>query len=289
MMPDELPKELGQMKPIDSGRNVIMLMYLQFITSGNTYYHKRTKIGTILKMFTAAAAMIATLHSVDPRNVYQEFGPDKFEPLIQAEIDRYKKFETMPDLREPWLPQMQVNLDEFNTTQDFDQDSLACSVADWTCAGLQIGFRVSEYAQPLNKHRHLNTFAPDRDDPELKPRAFILPDVEVLNGFVPLSNEMIFNAASDTEAWNLATDCTLTFRNQKNRVKMEKKRFTKMKKAKHLCVVYRIIVILRRFFRLVGFRTDIPICVYRNADGKVENITSQDINRTLQTTACRTQ
>jgi hypothetical protein len=137
------------------------------------HHHKHVVLGTAKAYLAAAATMISDSCGHDPRK-YTASSPS-FAPELVAVFNEYKRWEAMPDHREPWTPEMQLNLDNHLSSNTHAPDSLPNAIVDFTAASLQVGYRVSEYAQPDPSHGHLDCHA--RDDRTRKALAFTLADI----------------------------------------------------------------------------------------------------------------
>jgi hypothetical protein len=84
-------------------------------------------------------------------------------PTIQGVLDEARRWEEIPDRREPFTIEMLRYLIEMRDTPQphiYGPDSLMATMIDYASAGLYDGFRLSEWAQPNGHHEisnpHLN-------------------------------------------------------------------------------------------------------------------------------------
>jgi hypothetical protein len=134
-----------------------MACYAVHLCSGSTYHHKHVTSGAVTAYLAAASTMIASRSGRDPHK--WSAADQSFATEVSSVLTEYWHWEVMPNRREPWTPEMQRNLDDFNEARAYRPDSLEVAIADFTGAGLQVGYRVSEYAQTESNCVAVGSFA----------------------------------------------------------------------------------------------------------------------------------
>jgi hypothetical protein len=264
-------------------RTIQFMMYAQFLCGGGTYHFKHVQKATIDKYLLAAATLVSSVTGFDPR---KDNPADKgYSQQLTAVLEEYKRWDKMPNRREPWTPELQRNLDRHVTLQKGTEFDLLEVLSDFTATGLYTGCRISEYAQSSLVSRPVGRHAVDRFDQS--PVAFTLNDISFFKVKGAITHETIMACTTIDKALAMVDVVELTWTTQKNGVRGEKKTFFKNSKCTGLCPVYRFLRIVRRFLTLMGHRTDLPISVYRDPHGKLFNITRKDIDDVLQATAVR--
>jgi hypothetical protein len=259
-----------------------MMAYAVHICSSGTYHHRHVTLGTAKAYLAAAATMISDSCGHDPRK-YTPSSPS-FAPELVAVFTEYQRWESMPDRREPWTPELQLNLDVHLSSLNHAPDSLPSAIADFTAAGLQVGYRVSEYAQSDPSHGHLDCHA--RDPLTREALAFTLADITFYHQKHPIPLPSLLSPSIEA-AVLLISRVELNFSTQKNQVRNEKQDYIPNNTEPRLCVVCRFLHIIRRFVSLVGLRYNIPLSIYRSPSGLIKNIVRTDIDKVLQHTAQR--
>jgi hypothetical protein len=268
---------------VQQRRIVQFLSYAEFLCSGGSYHFTCVLGSTIDRYLLAAATLVASATGHDPRKTLPT---DKNNaPCIKALLDAYKRWEGMPNRREPWTPELQRNMDDFVAQQHTDGFTLIDVLADFTATGLYTGCRVSEYAQTSGANRRVGGHAIDPLD--MSPIAFTLNDIVFFRGkrTIPINDLISCNTMG--EALLLVDYVTVTWTTQKNGIRGEEKSFHKNNKCQGLCPVNRFLSIVLRFVKLMGIRTDIPLTVYKGSTGQLLNVIRTDIDGALQAAAIR--
>jgi hypothetical protein len=146
------------------------------LACGQSVSCRAIKSGTITKYLLSVAKFVMRGSPRDPRKRNQ-LGKG-LAPEIQDIIDEVKRWEDVPDRREPFTIEMRRFLVQLLESQPlvYGPDSDLAALCDFCGMGLYDGFRLSEWAQP-NSHSEL-------DNPQLNRRgdamAFCLRDVQFL-------------------------------------------------------------------------------------------------------------
>lgn len=122
-------------------------MHALHLSSGHSIYCRSIKAATIEQCLFAAATLMANFTGIDFR---RDNPSDKGLGHILAPVLRdLKKFESIPDRREPYDPRMHHLARSLAAR--FPPDSLVCALADGFEQGYCAGYRLSEWAQPANR------------------------------------------------------------------------------------------------------------------------------------------
>jgi len=158
-------------------------------------------------------------------------------------------------------------------------DSLQKAACEWFGVGLHAGFRSGEWAQ---KTRRTINQPFDIDDFGFGLcRAFLLGDIKFMTNSrraIPL-NEAI------TMQPSLFQKVQLTFRIQKNLNHGETRIFT-TSSSRINCVLFWLNIV-KRFFRLCGERYDIPLAVFKDAQGTVRYMSAADLTPLIRLAASK--
>jgi hypothetical protein len=272
----------------DNRRRLLQLaLYAQHLGTGNTIFCRSIKVATV-KAYTNAAASLMALFGDHPRDFRKEVPTDAHVSRVLSTVyDELHRWETVPNRREPFAPEMLRDIQQRATTtvNCRQPDSLLSALADWFQCALFAGFRLSEWAQDAYHS------APDsyRRDMHLDAKAICLGDVrfESASGARLSSVEaLLANPLSLTKCW-------IKFRTQKNGENGEEKLFSRHDDETGMCFVSAMLRIIQRFARLRG-TTDFatPLGLYQEASlrgspPRILLITSRDIEQLMRETACR--
>ena len=120
-----------------------LAMYALHLSSGHTIYCRRIKADTIAQCVFAAASFLAMFSGVDYR---KDNATDSHMGHILAPVYRdLKKFETIPDRREPYDMKMH-NLAR-REAASYPVDTLIPALTDGFEQGLISGYRLSEWGE----------------------------------------------------------------------------------------------------------------------------------------------
>jgi hypothetical protein len=264
-------------------RIIQFLAFAQYLCLGGSYYFRRVQSATIERYLLHSATLVSSVTGYDPR---KEKPTDRgLAPPIAALLTDYKRWEKVPNRKEPWTPELQRNLDDFVQAQTPEEFSLLQVLSDFTATGLYTGCRVSEYAQTSGVMRRMGKHALDRVDNSSV--AFTLHDIKFFKGKRPITHHVLASCASINVALEMVDSVTVTWTTQKNQIRGESKSYHKNQKCPGLCPVYRFLRIILRFIKLMGHTTDIPVSIYRDNTGAMHNIVRTDVDSVLQSTVQR--
>jgi len=122
-------------------RNWQFALYAAHLCSGEGIQLKAIRSNTVEQYLRDAAIFIKLRAKVDPR--FNIDGKTMADPIKDV-LKEYKRWEKVPDRREPWTVEMQKAFDEANASlaaDDHKEDTIELAIADWTALGLSTGIR----------------------------------------------------------------------------------------------------------------------------------------------------
>lgn len=173
--------------------NFQLAMYATHLATGSTLHFRNVKASTIAGYLHDVATFLGRYRTVDPRFVSTT--DTKLAPVIAKVLDEQKRWEQVPNRREPFNLDLQVTIANFPAAKA-DLHSLEAGMANWTLCNLYAGCRGIEWAQTNCTHRPLTTFHRNRFG---NAYAFTLADVQcftemscpVLNPLALTNPEMV--------------------------------------------------------------------------------------------------
>ena len=146
-------------------KNQVIALYALSLVQCNTLHATSIKSGTIKRYLHAAASLSTQANEADPRlNIY-----GKNSAPMQKVLQEQKRWEDMPNRREPVTPEMIECM--WERCKNLPIDSLEYALFDWNVLGRYYGFRLSEWAQ--NKENKKKFPLPAVDG---TPLAFVFQD-----------------------------------------------------------------------------------------------------------------
>jgi hypothetical protein len=269
---------------------MIFAMYVVYLGLGHTLLCKTIKSGTISLYVRAASNRM-----MDRRQRYSQtfpkanltwfhpcrkHGSTTIAPEIQTCILEIKRWENMPDRREPL------------TTDMIQYQKLQCSSAtphslnqalyDWFVTGIYAGFRLSEWAQD----DHVRTRLQVKQTIDGDPTAFLIGDIE----FYGENRRRMSRGEALRRPYTVFTiDCR--WRYQKNGKKCEKKTFTRIGRG-HDAILCGVSAWLRIVHRWSVLQLDAlhPLAVFTSSgleNGSIDFIRPMHINAALREAATK--
>ena len=260
-----------------SSRTMILASFATDLAQGNTVKGKPVRSTTIEGYLRHVATLLTQFYDRDPR--YDRVGDQKMSPSIHAVLAEVKRFEKMPDRRDPYTLDMHDTFRQMNDENNAPFLGLHRALEDWFLLGLYLGPRLQEWAQE-EQHKELSNPA-IADNGTL--RAFTLLDILLFDEKGrPVSIETWLN---DPTAVAYAI---IVFSWQKNGEHGEKRRLDKNIFSPARCGLTALRNILIRYNRLVGISDHkTPLAVFRGSH-KTLFVHSTVISKTLCTIAKRT-
>lgn len=261
-----------------------LAMYALHLSSGHSIYCKSIKVATVEQYLLAAASFMALFTGTDVR---KDHPTDSHMGAILAPVLRdLKKYESVPNRREPYDPQMHKAARLI--ALQFPPDSLACALLDGFEQGYCAGYRLSEWAQPS---RVSDPLAPQLNhlvDAPIRTRALVPADFRVLTE----TRHRFSGLAILTCPLPTISKMWVRWRTQKNGQNGEEKLFARNPNPVGFCFVSSVYRSLARFQRLSTLDPRLqplctPLSVYW-APGLacVRLITADEIERFLRRLAC---
>jgi hypothetical protein len=203
----------------------------------------------------------------------------KVSRTLSAVYDEQKRWEYVPNRREPFTLEMLDDLSSESAANACGPNARAAALVDWFTCALFAGFRLSEWAQDAYKSDiayKLNI----RNDTQ----ALCLGDVRFESADRCQHSAVEAGTATTTtmaKRW-------IKFRTKKNGQNGEEKLFTRNTSGK--CFPSAMLRIIRRFIRLQGAHdTQTPLAIYQSPspDKSTSLITATDIEGAMRRIAAR--
>ena len=252
-------------------RTFILATYTLFLAQGSTLASRSIKsvtmkgyLSDIDKLCEARGLMSLRIDNMGRSNT-----------LIDDIINECKRWEKMPDKREPITPEMLQYLIDL-AKRDKYQDSITNAVVDWIVMGMYAGFRKSEsFQDQSNVTKGLFEKAIDGSA-----KAFTIDDFSFRKG------ETRLHRTSDEPIDRSETDLVyLQWRYQKNGNNGERIPFSENKENNDHCFVNRAIRVRQRAQRLkIPADKPMAVCVDR---GKARHISHTDVERIIRIAAAK--
>ena len=250
-------------------------MYATHLATGSTLHFRSIKAGTIAGYLHDVASLLGRYRSIDPRFVSAT--DTKLAPVIAKVLDEQKRWELVPNRREPFTLELQQQIASLPSIQ-LDLCCLDAAMANWTMCNLYAGCRGIEWAQTNCTHRTLSTFHRNRFG---NAYAFTLADVQCFTTAshpLTIPHQALMNPTT-------VGKIKLRFEEQKNGDNGEWKLFTRNTAKPALCFVTNFMAILLRHKILTNSSPVQPLSVYRGSDGSACNITTVDIELVIRRAA----
>jgi hypothetical protein len=261
-----------------------LAMYAIHLSAGHSIYCRSIKVATIEQYLLAASSFIALHSGIDYR---KDRPTDSHMGSVLAPVLRdLKKYESIPDRREPYDPQMHVAA-RFIAAK-YHPDSLTCALTDGFEQGYCAGYRLSEWAQP---GRHTNPAKPQQNhlvNAPIRTRALVPDDFRILtitrhraSGMAILDHDL----SQVAKMW-------VKWRTQKNGQHGEEKLFARNPKLGGFCFVSSVYRSLARFQRLSVLDPLLrpnftPLSVYWSfTEARVKLVHADAIERYMRHLAC---
>jgi hypothetical protein len=246
--------------------NLQMAFYARLLGTGDTLICRTIKVATIQQYLRAVARFLA---SFDPkeRDYRRVDNNDKhFAPPLAAVLAELKRWETVPDRREPFTLEMLAELQQ--QTIGTSPDGIFAACCDWFLIGLYQGLRRSEWAQP-SANAALGTHQRDIFH---ETKAFTINDFT----FETTSRQRLVGAEVLQVPPTSVQKLFIRYRTQKNGNNGEIKLVTCPwdPETGNLNAVNAAISIIARHVRLRGTcDTTTPLAIFRTVSGHVKHIT----------------
>ena len=219
-----------------------LAMYALHLSAGHSIYCRSIKVATIEQYLLAAATFLALFTGIDPR---KDRPTDTHMGTTLAPVLRdLRKYESVPDRREPYDPQMHMAARLI--AAQFHPDSLACALTDGFEQGYCAGYRLSEWAQPARQSDPANPQANHIVGAPTRTRALVPDDFQISTA----SRHRASGLAILQHPLDQISKMWAKWRTQKNGQHGEEKLFAKNPKLGGFCFVSSVYRALARFQRL---------------------------------------
>jgi hypothetical protein len=257
---------------------------LLILLTKRTLRHMTIKLDTAKRYVAAYASLCALAQDIDIRKDLQT---DTVAGLpFRLLCADQKRWEEDPKRKEPWSVDMQKNLDAWCRDNLEPEDSHASAMSDWFCVGCYTGHRKSEWAQPEDAYSAPADFLRE-DDATNMPRAFTFSDISFhTSRRKPLTTNQVL-ALPEHAAMRLIGQMSIRWRTQKNGRRNQLIFFTPNTQSPGLCCIRRMLRILRRFKRLSGGNSNLPLSLFQSAEGQTFNTTTKHIESVMRATVAR--
>jgi len=251
-------------------RNVIMACYVASLAMGETLACRSIRSKTLQLYLSNVVKLFLNSGRLDPTKTVM----GKVHPAISKVIHEQRRWESMPNRREPLTWEMVADLQSVAKT-DPNVDGVYPAMVDWCVLGMYAGLRLSEWAQ---------------EDRYSDPTEGYLTNVDgTATAFI--SSDFTFRTAQKIQVeWTSYIELstiqyvTIQWRFQKNLDNGESRHFSRHEEGGR-CPVIAAHNILLRATRLVVPRTN-PIAVFSSGKGRV-HFTPSTIDCCLQQSAIR--
>jgi hypothetical protein len=265
----------------------LFAMYSVHLGMGHSLLCKTIKEGTIRKYLNEAA-----LRVLETRQTYKlrhpqaqlswyhpcrNHGASRFAPAIQLCLDEIKRWEQMPNRREPLTVDMiYYQQSRCRSATPFSEDNV---MFDFLVVGIFAGLRLGEWAQ----HDHVRHLSQIRRNIDGTPAAFIITDLEFYG-----HNKRCMTRSDALSTPDLVLQVDVRWRFQKNGEINQKKSFVRVGvRGTILCGISAWLRIVVRW-QTLGLGDDHPLAVFTDsglADGRVQFIRPTHINASLRLAA----
>ncbi|KAI2505252.1 hypothetical protein MHU86_9154 [Fragilaria crotonensis] len=153
--------------------NYQLALYATHLATGSSLHCKSLKASTIASYLLDVAKFLGRYRDVDPR--FRSTADTRLAPAIAKVLDEQKRWESVPNRREPFTLEMHKYIAQSAATQA-DDCCIEAALANWTLCNLYAGCRGIEWMQTNSTNQlihshHLNRFG--------NAYAFTLRDVNV--------------------------------------------------------------------------------------------------------------
>ena len=242
--------------------NIVLGCYSLYLATGHTIYSQSIRADTLNEYLKAASGIIQKLDPVPDRDAMYTADGNKYEGIVSV-IREVRRIELVPNRREPYAISMHFHL--FQKQKFMPRDCLRAALFDWFTVGINMGCRRSEWAQVKGS----GTLCQYQTSPFKRAMAFVLTDVSC---FTAKKIELTFKTFLDKP--DSITCIRVRFMWQKNLKHNIHRWVYRNQNNPYLCAVSAWINIVRRYVRLVGKNTTLPLAVYRSARQNVRYISA---------------
>ena len=251
-------------------------MYATHLATGSTLLFRTIKASTIQSYLHDVATFLGRYRAIDPRFI--SAADTKLAPVIGRVLTEQRRWETVPNRREPFTLEMHRQIATLPTVA-LDPCGLDAAMSNWTLCNLYAGCRGIEWAQTNFQDRPISSYTKNIHK---RAYAFTPEDVQI---FTSTSQPLTIEQALQSPA--LVGKIKLRFDEQKNGQHGEWKLFTRNLAKPELCFIEHFMAILARHYLLLdpGIAPTHPLSVYRAPNGTIYNITTADVEVVIRQAA----
>ena len=257
-----------------------LAMYALHLSAGHSILCQSIKVATIEQYLLVASSFLSLFNGIDVR---KDRSTDTQMGAILAPVLRdLKKYESIPDRREPYDPQMHTAA-RFMAAQ-YHPNSLTCALTDGFEQGYCAGYRLSEWAQPARQSNPLTPQLNHLPNAPIHTHALVPDDFRILT----VSRRRISGLAILQVEVDQIAKMWVRWRTQKNGQHGEEKLFARNPKLGGFCFVSSAYRSLQRFQRLSILDTRLrpnvtPLSVYWSPSmASVKLVAANDIERFMR-------
>jgi hypothetical protein len=256
--------------------NYQLALYATHLATGSSLHCKSLKASTIASYLLDVAKFLGRYRDVDPR--FRSTADTRLAPAIAKVLDEQKRWESVPNRREPFTLEMHKYIAHKATTQA-DDCCLDAALANWTLCNVYTGCRGIEWMQTDSKRQQLHSHYLNRFGNSY---SFNRQDVQCSTASIQMLT--IQEALQNP---NEVGCIRLRFEGQKNGENGEKKLFVRNPENQAICFVHNFMCILARHAKLTKAHPTLPLSVYRQSDDRICNITSADVETCIRDAAAK--
>jgi len=156
------------------------------LTLGHTFWCRSIRTSTI-KLYLKAASCPMRIQTISYSRL------PSYPPLVKDILDDYKKWEEVPNRREPFTLDMLIYFQKIAALAN--PDSFDAAIFDWLLIGLFAGFRKTEWMQDTFLYKSTNTY--QRVSKDGSARAFIASDFS-FSPFPPSQQHIFEKSTTNT-------------------------------------------------------------------------------------------
>jgi hypothetical protein len=257
-----------------------LAMYAVHLSAGHSIYCKSIKVATIEQYLLAAASFLALFSGTDFRK--DRPTDSHLGHTLASVLKDLKKYESVPDRREPYDPQMHAAARLLAAQCDYT--TLLCALTDGFEQGYCAGYRLSEWAQPAGQSDPLNPQLNHLPGAAIRTRALVPNDFRILT----VSRHRVSGMAILDHPLLQISKMWVIWRTQKNGQNGEEKLFARNPNQTGFCFVSSAYRALVRFQQLMSQDPRLqpnatPLSVYWSTSSRcVKLITANDIEHFIR-------
>ena len=256
--------------------NYQLALYATHLATGSSLHCKSLKASTIASYLLDVAKFLGRYREVDPR--FRSTADTKLAPAIAKILDEQKRWESVPNRREPFTLEMHKYIAK-SAAAKADDCCLDAALANWTICNLYAGCRGIEWLQTDSTRQYLQSYHLNRFG---NAYAFTIQDVQCTT-----ESSQILSLQEALQTPTKVGSIRLRFEEQKNGENGETKLFVRNHKNAAICFVTNFMQILLRHAKLAKSNPKLPLSIYRTNEGRTCNITSADVEHRIRNAASK--